>query len=98
MSVRSGDGCKIKPAPPSSNRQYVRNFTCTITKTPGVLPVMPAAPRIATMRNGDTLSLFSIDGCKLKPAAPTSGRQYMRNYTCTGGSTPPPARASLRSG
>ncbi len=89
LSVRSGDGCSIKPAPPATNRQYVRNFTCTIKKTPGVLPVMPPAAHIVTMFNGDSLALLSVDGCKIKPSPPAS--KYMRNYTCTGGSTPPPA-------
>ena len=67
LSVRSGDGCILKPAPPASGRKYVRNFTCTITGTPGTPPAAPAAPRIQTLFNGDTVSVRSGDGCIVKP-------------------------------
>jgi beta-glucanase (GH16 family) len=94
VSVRSADGCSVKPAPPNNNHAYIRNFTCTTGKTPGVLPAMPPASVIQKMSNGDTLTLFSGDGCKMKTAAPTTGRKFLRNFTCTikgSTSTPPPS-------
>jgi beta-glucanase (GH16 family) len=42
------------------------------------------------MRNGDTLTVVSGDGCKLKPALPTTGRTYVRNFNCTAKDPPPP--------
>jgi beta-glucanase (GH16 family) len=95
VSVRSADGCSLKPAPPNNNHAFIRNFTCTIKKTPGVLPVMPGAAHIVTLANGDTLSLRSLDGCRMKAAAPTSGRKFLRNFTCTikGGTSSPPPQA-----
>jgi beta-glucanase (GH16 family) len=93
LSVRSGDGCALKPAPPGGGRQLLRNFVCVIKNgKPGAVPVSPSAPLVQVMNNGDTLAVVSGDGCKLRPAPPTSGRRYVRNFTCTskGGTTTPP--------
>jgi beta-glucanase (GH16 family) len=94
MSIRSGDGCKLRTAPPAGNHQAVRNFTCGFTRKPGVLPAQPAAARIQKMYNGDKFTIASADRCKIKTAPPSSGHLYIRNFVCTGGSsvtTPPPA-------
>lgn len=91
ISVRSADGCTVKPAPPGNGRLYVRNFTCRFVGNVVAPPAYPAASRVAMMANGDTLSIVSGDGCKMKPAAPTTGRKYLRNFLCSiKGSTPPP--------
>jgi beta-glucanase (GH16 family) len=92
ISVRSADGCKVKPAPPSNGRQYARNFVCQFVGKVVPPPAYPAASRVQMMSNGDTLSIVSGDRCKMKPAAPTTGRKYLRNFSCslTGSVTLPP--------
>jgi beta-glucanase (GH16 family) len=89
VSVRSWDGCTVKPAPPTNGRKFVRNFVCVFQGAVGPIPAAENRPS-SWMANGDELAVFSNDGCALKPAPPTTGRKYVRNFTCTGGSKPPP--------
>ena len=92
VSVRSADGCTVKPAPPGNGRAFVRNFTCAFIGKVVAPPAYPAASRVQMLANGDKLSVVSGDGCKLKPALPKTGRKYLRNFTCTikGSVTQPP--------
>jgi parallel beta-helix repeat protein len=90
ISIRSGDKCSLKAAPPTTGRRLIRNFVCSPVKKPGVPPAVPYAPRIKVMYTNDTFSLQSGDGCVLKTAAPKTGRKLVRNFTCTMKSQPPP--------
>ena len=67
VSVRSADGCTVKPAPPGNGQAFVRNFICVFVGK-AVRPAYPAASRVQMLANGDKLSVVSGDGCRLKPA------------------------------
>ena len=90
LSVRSWDGCSLKAAPPKNGRRFVRNFICIFQGKIKPPPAAPAAPAVSWMANGDRLTVYSADGCVVKPAPPASGRKYVRNFTCIGGAPPPP--------
>ena len=90
ISIRSGDKCGLKPAPPTSGRRLVRNFYCKPILKPGAPPAVPYASRIQVMYGNDNFSLQSGDGCVLKTAAPKTGRKWVRNFTCTLRSQPAP--------
>ena len=53
VSVRSWDGCTVKPAPPTNGRKYVRNFRCVFQGAVGPIPAAENRPR-SWMANGDT--------------------------------------------
>ncbi len=96
ISVRSSDGCTVKPALPTNGRRYVRNFICKFVGKVKAPPAYPSASRVQMLANGDSLSVVSGDGCRLKPAPPSTGRKYLRNFNCTIKGTvtappPPPA-------
>ena len=92
LAVMSGDGCKIKPAKFSTTAvKSRRDYTCTLT---GPAPWVVAGPAGAQMLyNGDTLSVVSGDGCRLKPTRlSTTPTKWRRDISCLlkGGSVPPP--------
>jgi trimeric autotransporter adhesin len=90
ISIRSGDKCGLKTAPPTTGRRLIRNFFCNAIKKPGVPPAVPYAPRVQVLYGNQTFSLQSGDGCVLKVAAPKTGHKWVRNFTCTLKSQPPP--------
>jgi beta-glucanase (GH16 family) len=89
ISIRSGDGCTVKLAPPANGRKFARNFVCQFVGTVKPPPAQPPAPRIQALFNGDTMAVTSADGCVLKPIPKNS--KYVKNVGCFGsGTTPPP--------
>ncbi|MGZ6979845.1 MAG: hypothetical protein ACXVJW_17180, partial [Acidimicrobiia bacterium] len=90
ISVRSGDLCKLKPAPPTTGRSHLRNFVCIAVKNPGPPPVTPAAPKVQMVYGGGALTLKSGTGCVLKAAVPTGKLKWVRNYICAAKTTTPP--------
>ncbi len=80
ISIRSGDGCTVKAAPPSNGRKYVRNFVCRFAGVVKAPPAQPAAPRIQTLVNGDTMAVTSADGCALKLVP--KNNKYVKNVAC----------------
>jgi hypothetical protein len=82
LSVRSGDGCRLKPVKLATARTARRDFTCTI-KGSTVRPAYGAGPaRIQTLFNGDTVSVFSGDGCKLKLVKTPIVVRFRRDMNC----------------
>jgi beta-glucanase (GH16 family) len=88
VSVRSWDGCTVKLAPPTNGRKYVRNFVCVFKGATGPIPAAENRPSV-WMANGDKVTVFSNDGCILKPVP--KNNKYVKNVGCFGsGTTPPP--------
>jgi beta-glucanase (GH16 family) len=87
ISVRSWDGCTVKLAPPANGRKYVRNFVCVFQGARGPIPAAENRPSV-WLANGDKVTVFSNDGCQLKPVP--KNNKYVKNVGCYGGTAPPP--------
>jgi beta-glucanase (GH16 family) len=90
LVVRSGDGCKLKPARFSTTPVRTRrDFTCMRTKPASwVIFNQPGSTQV--LYHGDRLSVVA-DRCKLKVRkSPTSPAKYRRDVRCSGIAGPGP--------
>jgi beta-glucanase (GH16 family) len=98
LAVLSGDGCKLKPERFSTTPVRARrDFTC-IRKGAAPWVVTNTSAGVQVLYHGDTLSVVSGDGCRLKTQRRTAApARFRRDLTCVprgGSSSPPPPPGS----
>jgi beta-glucanase (GH16 family) len=80
ISLRSGDGCELRPVSKYRSSKARRQYVCTLS---GPVPVA-VAPGPNTLNNGDRIAVISGDGCALKESGVTGvAVKQQRDLSCT---------------